>query len=424
MKLLALMLSLLQTLISAQGILVRPVHIPVQESRPVNVFVAGLLGFGETTAVNFTVPYWGTVNGNIQETLEREGFPSYAASCGPLSSAWDRACELYAQLAGGTVDYGEAHAAKYGHARYGRTYEPLFEGWSTAQPVNLIGHSFGGPTIDLFTQLCAAGSAEERAATTDGTLSPFFQGGLVDRIHSVTTLASPHNGTTADVVIQNEGEAGDFLGALSIFAALGNAPGWLNGIYDVQLEHWGLSVPPGEGGGAMPTKAQIQAFAASGDNALYDLSIPGANALNAFIQTQPGVYYFSYSASVTNAVHLPAGEGYLPPMQELRDPVLAYFGTQMGLQMGKATGQTMGGDPLWLQNDGAVPVASAMYPAGEPHVSFLQANGNYNPGVWHVMPTIYNADHAYFCGMDPVNSNPEQLKAFYLDHMQLLEATY
>ena len=47
-----------------------------------------------------------------------------------MGSAWDRTCELYAQLTGTRVDYGKAHAEKYGHARYGRTYEkPLFPGW-------------------------------------------------------------------------------------------------------------------------------------------------------------------------------------------------------------------------------------------------------------------------------------------------------
>lgn len=36
-------------------------------------------------------------------------------------------------LKGGTVDYGAAHAAKYGHERYGKTYEGVYEDWQPGQ---------------------------------------------------------------------------------------------------------------------------------------------------------------------------------------------------------------------------------------------------------------------------------------------------
>ena len=36
--------------------------------------------------------------------------------------AWDRACELYAQLNGLVTDYGAGHFARCGHLRYGRDY--------------------------------------------------------------------------------------------------------------------------------------------------------------------------------------------------------------------------------------------------------------------------------------------------------------
>ena len=39
-----------------------------------------------------------------------------------FGSNYDRAVELYYYIKGGTVDYGAAHAAKYGHDRYGKTY--------------------------------------------------------------------------------------------------------------------------------------------------------------------------------------------------------------------------------------------------------------------------------------------------------------
>ncbi|MDR3312899.1 MAG: hypothetical protein LBS96_00400 [Oscillospiraceae bacterium] len=419
-KITALVLGLVQLLLASAGVPLRPTHIEAQ-SKPVNVFVAGLMGFGEMTAVNFVVPYWG-VGSNLPKMLEEEGYESYAASVGPLSSAWDRACELYAQLCGGTVDYGAAHAEKCGHARFGRTYEkPLFAGWSAARPINLWGHSFGGPTVDLFTQLCAQGSAEERAATPAAERSPLFDGGLIDRIHSVTALAAPFNGTTADVAMRGD-DAWSYTGVLAIFAALGSAK-HVNGIYDVQLDQFGLSLPPGKGDGKMPSLQQITAFAQSGDNALSDLSIAGARRINDQVQTQPGVYYFSYNACITEPQPLLRDDKQLPPLREWKDPVLALFAAQMGLRIGKTSLAETGDDPLWLENDGAVPVASARYPFGEPHLAFAPG-AKPAPGIWNVMPTLYGKDHGYFCGADINNNAPEDLKAFYLAHMALLEQTY
>lgn len=62
---------------------------------------------------------------------------------------------------------------------------------------SLIGHSFGGATIRLFSEILKDGSEEERAATEDSDLSPFFKGGNGDNLVAVVTLAAPTNGTTA-----------------------------------------------------------------------------------------------------------------------------------------------------------------------------------------------------------------------------------
>lgn len=40
--------------------------------------------------------------------LREKGYDCHAASVSPTGSAWDRACELYAQLAGKRTDYGAA----------------------------------------------------------------------------------------------------------------------------------------------------------------------------------------------------------------------------------------------------------------------------------------------------------------------------
>ena len=89
------------------------------------IFVHGMFGWGENEGINKFIPYWGATTGSIIEYLLRNSVECYSASVGPMSSAWDQACELYAQLMGTTVDYGEYHSRKFAHKRFGRTYNLL-----------------------------------------------------------------------------------------------------------------------------------------------------------------------------------------------------------------------------------------------------------------------------------------------------------
>ena len=91
-------------------------------------------GWGADEGINDLIPYWGATTGALMPKLRENGYECYDASVGPISSCWDRACELYAQMVGDTVDYGEAHAKAHNHARYGRTYTtPLFDGWGKSE---------------------------------------------------------------------------------------------------------------------------------------------------------------------------------------------------------------------------------------------------------------------------------------------------
>ena len=55
---------------------------------------------------------WGMTGGDTIIYLNNQGYESYSASVDPAGSAWDRACELYAELYGTRVDYGEAHSRR------------------------------------------------------------------------------------------------------------------------------------------------------------------------------------------------------------------------------------------------------------------------------------------------------------------------
>ena len=64
------------------------------------VFVHGMLGWGSYGYLSNMVDYWGSGTGSILDDLTRQGYDVYGASVGPISSSWDRACELYAQITG------------------------------------------------------------------------------------------------------------------------------------------------------------------------------------------------------------------------------------------------------------------------------------------------------------------------------------
>ena len=96
------------------------------------ILVHGFNGFTDDINPSVLAHYWGDKL-NIRQDLEENGYESYEASISAFGSNYDRAVELYYYIKGGTVDYGAAHAAKYGHERYGKTYEGVYEDWQPGQ---------------------------------------------------------------------------------------------------------------------------------------------------------------------------------------------------------------------------------------------------------------------------------------------------
>ncbi|MCL2299910.1 MAG: hypothetical protein FWC27_07160 [Firmicutes bacterium] len=433
MRLIAKLLSPVLVVVVAQMALIsRGIPLPVKHidtpGRAVNILLPGLLGYGEDVALERLVPYFGGLTGlDFGRELEKRGFETYQADIGPVSGAWDRACELYAQLMGARVDYGLAHSEKYGHERYGRTYEkPLFEGWGPGRPLNLIGHSFGANTARMFALLCDEGDAAERGATPKAELSPLFAGGMIDRVHSITALAGPHNGSTASVCVPKDCDEKNYLWFMRIVGFMGSS-GFVNGIYDLQLDHFGMSRPPSWGllpgqtprlGGWIGSgyRKAARAFLRSMDHSFYDLSPDGAADFNKIDKIRPSVYYFSYSSVITK----PHGDSQLPRIREIMDPFLFGFAAQMG----RGTGYIALPDESWKVNDGCVPLPSALYPAGQPHRDFTPGKTEVRPGVWNVMPTLPDADHAYWCGGDPLHNGADEVFGIYLALMERLEGTY
>ena len=427
-------LCLLLALVMAGSLLLLPAAAAdTQQSgaeRYPTIYVHGLMGWGEHDQIYAVTPYWGLTS-DLMPYLTGKGYESYAASVGPLSSAWDRACELYAQLTGTTVDYGAAHAAEYDHARYGVTYDkPLFEGWSADKKINLVGHSFGGATIRLFLDILADGSAEEQAAAkAAGTeVSPFFQGGKADWVYSLTTLAAPHNGTT---FLECCGDMTQFAAEASTAMAKLLGISDFKGVYDFQLEQFGFYRKDGETVLEALDRVLHSDFLSHNDNVFRDLTIDRALELNDDIEIQPNVYYFSYAGDKTRQSMITGERTSAVDMT----PLFVPFANQMCGYYDQTTAGGFRIDKSWAPNDGLVNTVSALYPTDSAgrcltksgKTGYVQQDGysnvDYQPGVWNVMP-VRHYDHGNFIAGMPVPDLASQsipaLRQFYLSLMDNL----
>lgn len=376
------------------------------------VLVHGMGGWGEGAGINSVSPYWGSATGSLSAYLRSVNKQVAEANVGPFSSAWDRACELYAQLTGTRVDYGEAHSAQHGHARYGKTYtKQLVEGWGTKTDggqlikINLVGHSFGGNTIRLLTSLLEYGSEAEQQASGDET-SELFTGGKGEYINSVTTLCSPHNGSTLYYVVDRHNLIQTALGVL--YAAGGVTDIVEGGLVDFNLDHFGIK------SGTSETLDLInQTFATGKDNAFYDLSPHGAAELNETIRTVDSVYYFSYAYQTTEKSVL--SNNQVPKTSTML--VLMPIATLIGRYTDTSETAPVKIDESWLPNDGLVNVVSAQCPSDEEMFSY-SAGAEIERGNWYVFPTL-EGDHGTVIGM---GGNAQKTHDFYTDHMAIVDA--
>ena len=380
------------------------------------VLVHGLGGWGQYDEITATYPYWGAGagmsegEGDFVKFLTDNGYEAYAVSVGPVNSAWDRACEIYAQLTGTVVDYGKAHSEAHNHARFGKSFEgkPLMgRAWSVDEPVNLIGHSFGGPASRLFASLMAFGDEAEIAATGEDT-SPLFTGGHSKTVHSVITLSGCHNGSQiANLIVDPVVPLFFIAVAVNLACVFGGSSVAMYS--DLALSHFGLT--PDEETGKVDFKlSRIINYVKSKDNAGVDLTVGGSQALNEKIKMSPDTYYYSVSGTVTE-------ENKWGRQTKTHDTT-PIFNVTTGLLIA-SQGLTVDGikmDKEWANNDGMVPLKSALYPLDEKDNAFSYekalAENSIKPGSWYYLKTMYGMDHGDYCGT--TDDYPEGYEKFWL----------
>ncbi len=379
-----------------------------QNNYPI-VLVHGFVGWGSEEMVGYK--YWGGF-WDIEEYLEEKGYDVITVSVGPVSSNWDRAVEIYYQLKGGQVDYGEAHAKKYSLIQKptGRIFDGLYPHWDTEHPIHLIGHSMGGQTARMLDYLL------ENSFYSDSLETQYENSELLGEsrsgwIKSISTISTPHNGTTyIDVRTKTIPFFQNFIGLAAVIGS---------DFYDFDLQHWDLEQKEGESWQDYYDRMNNHTAWKSKNISTWDTSIDGARELNTKVKANPDVYYFSFATTCSTqdketGYHTPGKKVYVT----LRDNV-----KKIGQEIAVFADGTKT-DSTWFENDGVVNTNSMWGPTtglnGSDKIVKYSANETLLPGQWHTFDK-YAMDHYYVIGQAIITMKKrDKLYKIYSDHCQLL----
>ena len=311
------------------------------------VLIHGFLGWGPDEMGGYK--YWGGKD-DIADLLRQEGHTVFEVSVGPVSSNWDRAVEAYTQLKGGQVDYGKAHSEKFGLIQKpeGKTFVGLYPEWDENHPVHIIGHSMGGQTARVLQYLLASKIYEDQESTIFEK-SPLLGQVNLKWIHSITTIATPHNGTTMAELVTNT------FPFVQYFVGLAGVVG--TRFYDFDLEQWNLTRKANESWSSYVSRMRTHPAWETKNISSWDASLDGAKAMNNYAVASADIFYFSILTSITeknadNHFHSPVRSA--PLLIRARAKIL---GTKVGYwQDGTIT------DSTWYENDGLINTCSMAGP--------------------------------------------------------------
>ena len=357
--------------------------------------------------------YWGGKN-DITNYLKEQGFEVYTASVGPVSSNWDRAVELFYQIKGGQVDYGQDHAKTYGLIQKpeAKNFPGLYPDWDQNHPIHIIGHSMGGQTARMLQYLLESVFylEEEKEQPEESTLLGYVHTGWIT---SITTISTPHNGTTlSDIITKGIPFLQDVMGVAAVVG---------NDFFDFDLQQWGFEKRREETWVAYFRRMREHKAWGTRNMCAWDVSLEGARSLNTLAPVSSNIYYFSYATSNTK---LDSASGFHVPHKSMN--LILWANARI---MGRKKAYWTDGpatDSTWYENDGIVNTISQLGPTtgtdGEDHIVAYKAGKLLIPGQWYHIKT-YNLDHKAFIGHGLKGDEKiSEMLALFKDQCNLLQS--
>ena len=362
------------------------INTSIAENQYPIVLIHGFMGWGTEEMSGYK--YWGGKH-DFQEYLESFGHEVYTVSIGPISSNWDRAIEAYYQIKGGQVDYGKRHSDHYKIIQKpkNKNWDGLYPKWDSDNPIHIIGHSMGGQTARMLQFLL-----ENQIYSDSSNLfieeSDLLRNKKLKWIRSITTISTPHNGTTlSNIVTTTLPFMEELMGLASIID---------NRVYSFDLEQWGFSRRSNEPLNKYIERLRNHPAWKTKNFCAWDVSIDGAMQLNTYLKANNDIYYFSYATGNTSKDQK---TGYHKPNTGMSIALRpnAYL-------MGKSTQCWLKGDctdSTWYENDGIVNTISQLGPIsgemeGDKMITYMNKD-DLATGVWLYMGK-YTMDHKAFMG--------------------------
>ena len=374
------------------------------------ILIHGFIGWGSEEMGGYN--YWGG-NYDYVEYLDSLGYEVYNVSVGPISSNWDCAVEAYYQIKGGQVDYGKRHSTQYGIIQKpsSKKWPGLYPEWDADHPIHIIGHSMGGQTARRLQYLLENEIYIDSARTileSSDLLGQKHQ----DWIRSITTMSSPHNGTTlSDIVNNSVPFLQDFIG---LAAVIGNR------FYSFDLEQWAFKRNDEESWSRYFTRIRSHPAWGTRNFCSWDVSLEGARQLNTVAVANKNIFYFSFATSNT---HLDSLSGKHVPNKDM-SLILRSNARAMGKQIDYWADSTRT-DSTWFENDGIVNTISMISPTtglnGSDPIIVYQGNKVFVPGSWYYMGKL-TMDHRTLMGHGKISD--EVLNSILLLFKQHAEKLY
>ncbi len=373
------------------------------------ILVHGFLGWGTDEMSGYR--YWGGEH-DLETYLDSLGYQVLTASIGPVSSNWDRAVELYYCIKGGQVDYGQAHSDRYGLIRKpeGKVYPGLYPEWDQNHPVHIIAHSMGGQTARMLQFLLVNDFYLDSGYSVPE--ESFFLGQINSGwIRSITTVSTPHNGTTlSNIITKNMPFLQDLIGVAAVTGSE---------FYDFDLEQWNFIRHKDERWLDYFQRMRDHQAWKTRNTCVWDLCLDGARDLNTGLMADPDIFYFSYA---TYSTVLDSNSGRHVPDRELS---LVYQGNARILGYKPAfwsNGQAT--DSTWFENDGLVNTKSMIGPGsglnGPDPVASYHEDELLLPGQWYFMGRL-NFDHKQIVGHSLNKQRTwNEVREIYRNHCEIL----